>query len=53
MTASSPSATATTATTPDSSSTLPYTGLNLEACVGVGIGLLGAGVLLRRIVRRA
>jgi 2-oxoisovalerate dehydrogenase E2 component (dihydrolipoyl transacylase) len=34
------------------SGTLPFTGLNVEACVAVGIGLLGAGLLLRRIVAR-
>jgi hypothetical protein len=30
--------------------TLPYTGLNLEACVGLGLALLAAGFGLRRIL---
>ena len=56
--ASTSSAGSTTTTTPTTSSaqatsdTLPYTGLNVEACVAVGIGLLGAGLVLRRIVAR-
>lgn len=52
---SSPATATSTATTPASTSsrTLPYTGLNIEACVGFGLGLLGAGLLLRRIVARA
>jgi Alphavirus glycoprotein J len=35
-----------------SSSTLPYTGLDIGACVALGAGLLGAGLLLRRVMRR-
>ena len=60
--ASTSSAGSTTTTTPTTSAptssaqatsdTLPYTGLNVEACVAVGIGLLGAGLVLRRIVAR-
>jgi hypothetical protein len=57
-TAAAPTST-TTATTPSSpsshaaSGTLPFTGLNIEACVAVGAGLLGAGLVLRRAVARA
>ena len=31
---------------------LPYTGIDLRLSVAVGIGLLGCGLILRRIVRR-
>ena len=31
--------------------TLPFTGLNVWACVGIGVGLLGTGLVLRRTVR--
>lgn len=31
--------------------TLPFTGMNIWACVAIGAGLLGAGVLLRRGIR--
>jgi len=30
---------------------LPFTGLNIWACVAIGAGLLGTGLVLRRIVR--
>ena len=33
--------------------TLPYTGLDIGACVAVGVAMLGGGFLLRRTVRRA
>lgn len=32
------------------SGTLPFTGLNLWACAAIGLGLLGAGLVLRRAV---
>ncbi len=32
-------------------STLPFTGMNVWACVAIGVGLLGTGLVLRRIVR--
>jgi hypothetical protein len=32
--------------------TLPFTGLNLWACIGLGLGLLGAGLALRRALAR-
>ena len=35
-----------------SSKTLPFTGLNLWACVGLGVGLLAAGLALRRALAR-
>ncbi len=50
----------TTSTTPSSASTarassgtLPYTGLNVEASLALGLGLVGAGVALRRALARA
>jgi hypothetical protein len=33
------------------SGTLPFTGMNVWACVAIGVGLLGTGLVLRRIVR--
>ncbi len=33
-----------------SSGTLPFTGLNVEALVVVGIGLIGGGLVLRRAI---
>jgi hypothetical protein len=36
-----------------SSKTLPFTGLNLWACVALGVGLLAAGLALRRALARA
>lgn len=36
----------------DPSGTLPYTGLNVGLLVAIGLGLVGAGLLLRRVVRR-
>lgn len=36
-----------------SGKTLPFTGLNLWACIGLGLGLLGAGLALRRTLARA
>lgn len=38
--------------TTTSSKTLPYTGLNLWACVAVGMALLAAGLGLRRVLAR-
>ncbi len=44
---------ATASTTPgDAGRTLPYTGLNVGLVAAVGLGLLGAGLLLRRLTRR-
>jgi dipeptide/tripeptide permease len=37
----------------DSGKTLPYTGLNLGACVALGLGLLAGGLALRRALARA
>ena len=31
---------------------LPYTGFDVRLCVAVGIGLLGCGLILRRVVHR-
>jgi hypothetical protein len=62
--ASSASSGATTGTAPTSTTagaqtapaahaaTLPYTGLDIGACVAVGVAMLGGGFLLRRTVRR-
>jgi len=36
-----------------SAANLPFTGLNVEALIGVGLALLGGGVLLRLFLRRA
>jgi hypothetical protein len=33
------------------SGTLPFTGMNVWACVAIGAALLGTGLVLRRIVR--
>jgi cytoskeletal protein RodZ len=58
---SSNSTTSTTASTtsssahaadPSTSSTLPRTGLDVELAVAVGVGLLGAGLALRRTVHQ-
>ena len=35
-----------------SGKTLPFTGLNLWACIGLGLGMLGAGLALRRALAR-
>ncbi len=35
-----------------SSRTLPFTGLDLWACVGLGVALLAAGLALRRVLAR-
>ncbi len=32
---------------------LPFTGMNVGVCIALGLGLLGAGVALRRVVRSA
>ncbi len=51
---SSPPSSTTVATTPSAgSSTLPYTGLNLGLVIAVGLGLLGGGLVLLRLARRA
>lgn len=52
-TLSSGSSTTTTPSTTaaQSTGTLPYTGMNVWACAAVGVGLLGCGLGLRRIVR--
>lgn len=47
----------TSSTTPSQSSagsgkTLPFTGLNLWACIGLGLGMVGAGLVLRQILAR-
>jgi len=61
---SSSATTASTTTTPTTTTsstspaatgaggTLPFTGLNVEACVAVGLGLLGTGLILRRTIAR-
>jgi hypothetical protein len=40
------------ASSSSSGKTLPFTGLNLWACIGLGLGLLGAGLALRRALAR-
>ncbi len=42
---------ATTTTSADPGGTLPYTGLNLGLILAVGVGLLVAGLVLRRVAR--
>ena len=44
---------ASSSTSHASSGTLPFTGLNIEACLAVGVGLLAAGLALRRAVAAA
>jgi hypothetical protein len=51
-TSTTPTASAASSSAQPTSGTLPYTGLNVGACMAVGIGLLGAGLVLRRIVAR-
>lgn len=46
-TVAAPAASSTAASQP----TLPFTGLNVWLCAAVGLGLLGAGLVLRRVVR--
>jgi hypothetical protein len=56
LSSSAPSSVAgntTSSSTKDSSKALPFTGLNLWACVALGVGLLGAGLALRRALARA
>jgi hypothetical protein len=47
---SAPSGVGSTASAQGTSRTLPYTGLNLEACVALGLALLLAGFGLRRVL---
>jgi hypothetical protein len=53
----SPTTTSSSASTASSAGpagrTLPFTGMNIEVLAAVGAGLLGAGLLLRRAVRRS
>ena len=49
--AGSTTSTTTTATAPATSHALPYTGLNIGACIAVGSVLLLAGCTLRRLTR--
>lgn len=43
----------TSSSTKASSKSLPFTGLNLWACIALGVGLLTAGIALRRALARA
>lgn len=45
--------TSATASTTGAGRTLPYTGLNLWACVALGLGLLAGGLALRRVLAGA
>src|SRR2546421_3526416 len=40
-----------TGTSASARGTLPFTGMNVWACVAIGVGMLGAGLVLRRTVR--
>lgn len=42
--------TSSSSTTSAHSGTLPFTGMNVWACVAIGVGLLGTGLVLRRTV---
>jgi hypothetical protein len=42
----------TNTTASSGSGTLPFTGLNVEACVALGLGLFGTGLILRRTIAR-
>ena len=46
-----PSSAATATTAAASQPTLPFTGLNVWMCAAVGVGMLGAGLALRRLAR--
>ncbi len=52
----SSSSTGSTATASHASATgksLPFTGMNVGVCVALGLGLLGTGLVLRRVIRSA
>jgi hypothetical protein len=44
------SSSGTTSSTAAHSGTLPFTGMNVWACIAIGVGLLGTGLVLRRSV---
>jgi hypothetical protein len=48
-----PSTTTSSSDAPKASGTLPFTGLDVEACLAIGLALLGGGLAVRRLVARA